>query len=114
MQHISGLVGSNVNTPSSGGGTNVDYSLRSRVIDLERKLHRLELTNRVLWEMMRDGLKLTEAEMEKRVKAIDLRDGVADGKITEVPMRCPSCKRVSSSRHWKCLYCGQEFEKYVY
>ena len=41
---------------------------------------------------------------------IDLRDGKADGKITAHPLRCPSCDRVSSSRHAKCLYCGQEFE----
>ena len=25
----------------------------------------------------------------------------------------PRCGRVSSSKHWKCLYCGQEFQKPV-
>ena len=103
----------------AGGGHNtsgktVDHSLRTRVMDLELVVGRLELSNRVVWEMLRDGLKLTEQQMDERMKAIDLRDGVEDGKVSQVPMRCPSCKRVSSSKHWKCLYCGLEFEKYVY
>jgi hypothetical protein len=64
--------------------------------------------------MLRDALKLDEGELDRRVSLLDHRDGVADGKITAVPLRCPSCQRVASSRHWKCLYCGQEFEKYSY
>ena len=92
----------------------IDHSLRSRVAELERKVGRLELANRVLWEMLRDGLKLTEQQMEERMQSIDLRDGVEDGKVSVVPMRCPTCKRVSSSKHWKCLYCGLEFEQFVY
>lgn len=111
--HISGMPYTSGNQPT-GKGQGADYHLRSRVLELERKLGQVELANRVLWELLRDGLKLSEADMEKRMKALDLRDGVDDGKITEVPMRCPSCKRVSSSRHWKCLYCGQQFEKFAY
>ena len=38
------------------------------------------------------------------------RDGKADGQLTEHPVRCPKCERVNTSRHAKCLYCGQEFE----
>ncbi len=102
--------GGGYNTP----GKTVDHSLRTRVMELELKVGRLELSNRVVWEMLRDGLKLTEQQMDERMKTIDLRDGVEDGKVSQVPMRCPSCKRVSSSKHWKCLYCGLEFEKYVY
>jgi hypothetical protein len=92
----------------------VDHDARTRIDDLERRLDRLELEHRVVWEMLRDALKLDEAELDRRVKALDQRDGVVDGKITSVPLRCPSCKRVASSRHWRCLYCGQEFEKYAY
>lgn len=98
----------------SGSGKSSDHSLRTKVKELERKLQRVELEHRVLWELVRDGLKLTEEDLEGRMRDVDLRDGIADGKISNVPLRCPRCKRISSSKHWKCQYCGQEFEKYVY
>lgn len=95
-------------------GQTIDRDARTQIDDIERRLDRLELEHRVIWEMLRDALKLNEGELDRRVKALDSRDGVADGKITAVPLRCPSCQRVASSRHWKCLYCGQEFEKFAY
>ena len=101
---------------SNKGGVSksIDHQLRSQVKELERRLDRVELINRALWDIISTSTKLTEADLEKRIKEIDMRDGVADGKVTVVPLRCPTCKRVSSSKHWKCLYCGQEFEKYSY
>ena len=92
----------------------VDHDARTRLDDLDRRLNRLELEHRVVWEMLRDAMKLDEGELDRRVRALDLRDGVQDEKITPVPLRCPACKRVASSRHWRCLYCGQEFEKFAY
>jgi hypothetical protein len=96
------------------GPSATDHITRTRVDELERRVDRLELENRVLWELVRDAFKMTEDELERRVKAIDRRDGVEDRKITSVPLRCPACNRVASSRNWRCLYCGQEFEKHVY
>ncbi len=86
---------------------------RNKVRDLEHEVDRLKLMNQALWELLRDKLKVSDAELVKRVSEIDLRDGVADGRMTDVALKCPTCSRVSSSRHWKCLYCGQEFEKPV-
>ena len=103
--------------PNYGGaaGPNpTDNITRTKVEELERRVDRLELENRALWELVRDAFKISDEELERRVKAIDLRDGVEDRKITPVPLRCPSCKRVASSRNWRCLYCGQEFEKHAY
>ena len=86
---------------------------RARVRDLEHEIGRLKLLNQALWELLKQKLQINDAELEKHVTAIDLRDGVADGQITTVALKCPACSRVSSSKHWKCLYCGQEFEKPV-
>ena len=86
---------------------------RSRVRDLEHEVDRLKLLNQALWELLREKLKVTDAELEKRIADVDMRDGIKDGKMTTVALKCPSCSRVSSSKHWKCLYCGQEFEKPV-
>jgi hypothetical protein len=101
-------------TVAPAHGAAVNHDTRSRVDELERRIDRLELEHRAVWEMLRDAMKLDEPELERRVKQLDRRDGVEDGKISAVPLRCPSCKRVASSRHWRCLYCGQEFEKYAY
>lgn len=101
--------------PRSYGSTNtMDKTLRTKVKGLEKKLARVELRNQVLWELVRDSLKLTDADLKARMKEIDLRDGVEDGAITTVPLRCPKCQRVSSSQHWKCLYCGLDFEEGAY
>ena len=91
-----------------------DHITRTRVDELERRIDRFELENRVLWELVRDAFKMTDEDLERRVQELDRRDGVEDKKISSVPLRCPSCKRVASSRHWRCLYCGQEFEKHAY
>src|SRR6185295_4763557 len=86
---------------------------RQRTRDLEHEVQRLKLLNQALFELLREKLKLTDAEFLKRVSDVDMRDGVADGRMTDVALKCPSCGRVSSSKFWKCLYCGQEFEKPV-
>ena len=99
---------------NAGSSNNIATLLYTRVKEMERRLNRAELMNRAIWELIATSANLTEEDLEKRIKEIDLRDGVDDDKISVVPLRCPTCKRVSSSKHWRCLYCGQEFEKYSY
>ena len=57
-------------------------ALESRVRDLEYHIRRLSLLNQALWELLRERAKLTDAELERMVREIDLRDGVEDGAIT--------------------------------
>jgi hypothetical protein len=92
----------------------IDFDLRSRVKELEISLKRLQIVNAAMWELLRDALKATDADLEARIKEVDLRDGIEDGKISSVPLRCPSCNRVSTSKHWRCLYCGLDFEQNVF
>ena len=87
----------------------IDVTLQIR--DLEHEVQRLMLKNQALWELVRDRLKLTDSDLDRKSEEIDLRDGVKDDQVTITPLKCPTCGRVSSSKHWKCLYCGQEFEK---
>jgi len=51
--------------------------------------------------------------LERKIEEVDMRDGQADGRMKHHPLRCPTCQRVSNSKHWRCLYCGQEFERPV-
>jgi len=86
--------------------TNVNIELR----DLRHQLSRLALLNQALWEILRTRLNLTDADLEKMAAEVDLRDGQADGRITDHALRCPQCNRVSSSRHQRCIYCNQPFD----
>jgi hypothetical protein len=88
-----------------------DTALQRRVRDLEHEIQRLNLLNQSLWELLKERARFTDQQLEAKIKEVDLRDGVEDGRMSETPLRCPTCNRVSSSKHWKCLYCGQEFEK---
>ncbi len=84
--------------------------MRTEVNTLRDQVERLALLSQSLWELLQERLQLTEADLEKKVQEVDLRDGTADGKISRHPLRCPKCSRVSNSRHKKCLYCGLEFQ----
>jgi hypothetical protein len=86
--------------------------LQHRVRELEESLDKLVLINTAMWELLKNRIGLTEAELLKQVEAVDLRDGVADGKITRtVAANCPQCGRTFSARHRKCLYCGAKDQK---
>lgn len=91
------------------GGRQPDQALLTRYKDLERKLERLELVAAAMWELLKEKTGVTGQDLDAKMREIDLRDGVADTRITAVPVRCPSCQRVSTSRSDKCLYCGLEF-----
>ena len=80
--------------------------VQSEVRGLEDRLDRLTLVCMALWELLKERGELTEEDLATKVREIDLRDGVADGKITKQIKHCPRCDRVMSPRHQKCMYCG--------
>jgi hypothetical protein len=73
---------------------------------LEDRLDRLSLICMAMWSLLQDKSNLTEEDLLKRVKIIDLIDGTDDGKATKSVSKCPKCNRTMSPRHRKCLYCG--------
>ena len=85
-------------------------SQKSEIEVLREQVERIALLNQALWELVRDRLQLTDADLEKIAQEVDLRDGKQDGRLSEHPLQCPQCGRVSNSRHKKCLYCGLLFE----
>ncbi len=85
-------------------------SQKSEIELLREQVERITLLNQALWELVRERLQLSDADLEKSAQQVDLRDGVQDGRMSEHPLQCPKCGRVSNSRHKKCLYCGLLFE----
>ena len=98
-------------TPRPSQQQGPGYDAMARIKELEHHIGRLSLMNQALWEILREKLNLSDKELMHMAHEIDIRDGVEDGAITNTPLRCPSCGRVSNSKHWKCMYCGQRFEK---
>lgn len=76
------------------------------VRQLQVRLDRLSMVCQAMWELLRDKAKLTDEDVIKQMQQIDLRDGVADGKMTRQTLVCPECGRNVSSRREQCLYCG--------
>ncbi len=85
-------------------------ALKTDAAEMRDQLERLCLLTQAMWELVSQKLGLTETNLEKAAQEIDLRDGIADGKMSAHPLRCPQCGRISNSKHKKCLYCGLLFE----
>jgi hypothetical protein len=57
------------------------HSAQSELADLRASVDRLMLVNRALWELIRDQSALREEDLLARIEAIDMRDGVLDGRM---------------------------------
>ncbi len=97
-----------------GAGQFTDHMVLGNIKELRERVDALELMNHALWEFVREQQGLTHDALHKKMEEVDARDGVKDDRVTPVPLRCPACQRVSTSRHWRCLYCGQNFARYKY
>jgi hypothetical protein len=82
-----------------------------RVKALEESLAKTMLICESLWEILRERAGVTDETLFEKIREVDLRDGVLDGKNQFKPTECPSCARRLSARHARCLYCGHRFEK---
>ena len=86
-------------------------NVRYEIARLEDKLESLALTCQALWEIARDHSGLSDEQLLAKVSEIDLRDGVADGKMGSGTGKCSKCGRTLSKKRMSCMYCGQEMVK---
>ncbi len=103
LRQNSMIRGAQVDAARSGARADV---AAEQVRRLEDRLDKLTLVCMALWSLLAEQLDLSEERLMERVKEIDLRDGVPDGKVTREVARCPKCNRVMSPRHKRCIYCG--------
>lgn len=99
----SGAVTGNSGAPDNASAID---RLTTEVRRLERRADQMALVCQALWELLRERTDLTDNDLVNRLREVDLRDGVADGRMTPVPVECPSCHRQSTSKRDECLYCG--------
>ena len=93
-------------TAQESGRKATDF--QERVRQLEDSVARLALVNAAMWSLLKGHTGLTDAALAARVREIDLRDGVEDGKFTPTVNRCAHCGRTMATRHRRCIYCGGE------
>lgn len=93
-------------TAQASGRKATDFQERVRL--LEDSVARLALVNAAMWSLLKDRTGLTDAALTARVRDIDLRDGVEDGKITPDVQTCAKCGRTLAPRLRRCIYCGAE------
>lgn len=80
--------------------------LRREVQRLEATVDRQALACQAMWELLQQHLPLGEKDLLAKMEQIDLRDGVADGKMTRHASACSGCGRAVPAKRKKCLYCG--------
>lgn len=84
------------------------------VVEDETKLDKLriqslELTCAAMWSILKNKVGTTDEELVDAIHAIDERDGVADGRISQAARVCPHCHRKALTRNpTKCSWCGGE------
>jgi hypothetical protein len=79
---------------------------------LRADVEKLLMITEALWSVLKEQHGYSDEELIKRVQAIDLRDGIADGKVAkEIQPLCPQCHRTMIRNQPKCLYCGAEFKR---
>ena len=76
--------------------------------ETNERLEQLLLVCAAMWELLSEKTNLTENDLITRIAELDARDGVADGKLTYTPVKCPKCQRTIFPKQRRCLYCGAE------
>ena len=64
-----------------------------------------------LWMLLRDRFGVTDDELFKYVRELDLSDGTLDGRVAKPGSACTECKRTVGKRHTQCIYCGTPIER---
>lgn len=107
-----GAFGEVVNEVTTGAkvasiSTQADH-LRMKVDRLEATVERQALACQALWELLQQHVPVGEKDLLKKMEQIDLRDGVADGRMTPQASTCTACGRTVHAKRKNCLYCGAD------
>lgn len=79
----------------------------NRIEDLNERIDELALILRAMWALLEDG-GVSNEQLIAKIEELDLKDGVADGRVRREPVDCPSCDSKIPAGLTKCQYCGGE------
>ena len=77
-----------------------------------KNTERLYLVVQAMWELLKDKVGLTDADLDAKVQEIDMRDGRLDGQDSTQtdPLTCRQCGRTILSGQAQCSWCGTQAE----
>lgn len=75
---------------------------------LRRRTDFLSVACQAMWELLCEKAHLTDADIQAKIREVDLRDGNPDGKISGAMEHCPACGQTTNNVRKSCLYCGAE------
>ena len=72
-----------------------------------RNAERLYMIVQAMWELLSEKTGLTQADLDAKVREIDMRDGRLDGKdaTQTMPRSCANCGRPILSGQQRCTWC---------
>jgi hypothetical protein len=86
-------------------------SAKDKAIRIQDDLDAMLLKIQAMWEVISVKLDISDEELLAKVKEIDSRDGVMNGKAKPEPVICDSCSKPNSLKRRHCLFCGKELIK---
>lgn len=81
------------------------YSNASDIGYVDKKLDNLILITQAIWELLEEN-GMTESQLEQKIKEIDIRDGIEDGRVGNDLTACPECGKKPKIRRANCFWCG--------
>lgn len=78
----------------------------------KKNTERLYMVVQAMWELLSAKVGLTDADLEARIREIDMRDGRLDGQDSTqtAPQTCSECGRTILSGQSQCSWCGAQVD----
>jgi hypothetical protein len=90
------------------GASRTAHSAKDKAIRLQADLDTMLLKMQAMWEVISAKLDIGDEELLSKIKEIDLRDGIENGKARPEPLICDSCSKPNNNKRRNCLFCGKE------
>lgn len=74
--------------------------------DLARQVRKMALVNQALYELLKEKNGISDEDLRRKVREIDLRDGAANARLDASPLRCPKCQSAVTAGALSCPSCG--------
>ncbi len=78
----------------------------AQVLELNRQVQKMALVNQALFELLKEKVGISDEELRRKVREVDLRDGVQDGDLKAKPLKCPKCGSTVTAGALSCMGCG--------
>ncbi len=78
----------------------------ARIVKLEQRYDQLRLISMAMWNLLKERLRLTDADLATYVDALRAEAAAAEQERNPELIECTKCKRKISAKSATCLYCG--------